>query len=509
MTLEWITTDLSENAPAGPDLWETDDSVFNEYYFDAAARLPEADDYAKIGLAVGDGAKMPDTIFDPKTVSFRKEAAQIDGLLRRSRDLRLLTLRAQWAALAGEIDEAAASVTAMADVLEEMPVAVHPVINESPRDRLEAINDLCAVGAMILPLRYLDIGGTGASLRRMMVADGKMTPHDGEHDLSIDAMNGAMSKSPESVTQTYSSLTAFRKALTRIEIACLSNETPHTPQLKKVREEIDAVLAVILEAKPDLDTAPEDAGSVGVNPTDETAGIDNGAAVGAPATTEVKSHDEARRRLTGVETYFGTYEPSSAAVLLVTQSRLLIGKSLVDAFDILMPESAGRAAVDFISDSGFKLAHQQLRELANQVLVEVRTSPDELDKASQPRSAHVSQSMSENTPAQATDGSDSGASRESDEMQEGQPVSDPTNQDEPENTPVAHEGAGPKMPLATRQSFHVTDAGMAASQILAVETYFRAREKSSPIPMLLTRARSYIGKDFETLLKEFVPKIDY
>ena len=53
----------------------------------------------------------------------------------------------------------------------------------------------------------------------------------------------------------------------------------------------------------------------------------------------------------------------------------------------------------------------------------------------------------------------------------------------------------------------VTTAAEAGSQIMSVECYFRAGEKSSPIPTLLARARSYIGKDFETLLREFVPPL--
>lgn len=498
MTLDWITTALSEDAPAGPDLWETDDPAFNEYYFDATARLPEADDYAKIGLAMGDDNKLPDSVFDPKSVLFTREATHIDGMLKRSRDLRLLALRAQWSMLAGEIDETAASVTAMADVLEEIPIAVHPVIDGTPRERLEAINDLCAVGAMILPLRYLDIGGTGTSRRRMMVARGEMTAHDGEDDLSIDAMIGAISKSRDSVTQTHAALTAFRAAVTRIEIACLSHPTPHTPQLKKLSDEIEAVLAIIVEAEPDFDASPKDMAAEGAGTTSDATGAGEEVAPSVSIATEVKSHDEARRRLTAVETYFGTNEPSSAAVLLVTQSRLLIGKSLVDAFDILMPESAQRAAVDFISDSGFKLAHQQLRELADQVLVEGTAPPAFIDAPSPP------ESVEEEAPREGTDRTETDVDPENTGLRD-QPAEDA----ELESASVPQQTQAPVMSSATAPSFYVADAGVASSQILAVETYFRAKERSSPIPMLLARARSYIGKDFETLLKELVPKIDH
>ena len=98
MSLDWITTPVTQDAPGGPDLWMDDDPEFSEYYFDAQGRLPEADDYVKLGLEMGSGGKAEDQIFDPKSVDLKAELATIDGLLKRTRDVRLLTLRAQWGA---------------------------------------------------------------------------------------------------------------------------------------------------------------------------------------------------------------------------------------------------------------------------------------------------------------------------------------------------------------------------------------------------------------------------
>ncbi|MEL7126716.1 MAG: hypothetical protein AAGK30_10800, partial [Pseudomonadota bacterium] len=68
MSLDWITTPVTQDAPGGPDLWMDDDPEFSEYYFDAQGRLPEADDYVKLGLEMGSGGKAEDQIFDPKSV---------------------------------------------------------------------------------------------------------------------------------------------------------------------------------------------------------------------------------------------------------------------------------------------------------------------------------------------------------------------------------------------------------------------------------------------------------
>lgn len=488
MTLDWIKTETADAPPAGPDLWETDDAAFSEYYFDAAARLPEAEDYAKLGLEMGDGGKVPDVIFDPKSVSLDSELTQIDALLQRSRDLRLLTLRSQWCMLAGEIDAAATSLIAMADLLEEMPDAAHPIIDGSPRDRLEAINDLTAMGAMILPLRYLDIGGSGASRRRMMVAHGDVTPHDGEEDINIDEMVSSLVNAREKVAKDHEALVALRSAIARIENACLANDTPHTPQLNSLSNEIEAVLSVIALADPSLSESASDDETDTAPATSPPQGE---VVISQRISTEVKDHDEARSRLTAVETYFGKFEPSSAAVLLVTQSRLLIGKSLVDAIDILMPETAPRAKVDFIADSGFQLAHGQLRALADDVLIDDTNVPPS-DTSPSPEPTPMPQAFE--------DGEESDT-EEAETSAGDDPVTEQVNPEPPRPEP-------PVAPALETQSFHVADAAQATAQIQAVETYFRTVEKSSPIPMLLARARSYVGKDFEALLKELVPKLD-
>ncbi len=540
MSLDWIKEALSEDAPAGPDLWEDDDPEFSEYYFDAAGRLPEADDYVRLGLTGGSGDKAPDTIFDPKDVDLASELTQIDALLKRTRDLRLLTLRAQWSALAANMEELANSVSAMADLVEEMPDTVHPGLDDGPRDRLEAINDLSVMGAMILPLRYYDIGESGASRRNVMVCRGEVTPHDGEDDLSLDAMIADLAAKPEEMEAAHAHLTTFVDAIKRIELACLSNSKPHTPQLKTLSAELQAVLEVIGLADPKL---AEDTDEDGAEETAQAGAPTSGGP--APKVTEVKDHDEARKRLVAVETYFGLKEPSSAAVLLVTQARMLIGKSLIDAFDVLMPNTADRAKVEFFSDNGFSLAHNQLRNLADGVLVEEVEEPEpepvyeppapepepepepipepepDLEQTSEDQSdSEMSEEADNDADAVATDEEDGSEDSGEDTGEMSAPfsggmsepfsggMSEPfsgSSEPAPDPTPTPPAASTPSTP----EVFIVKDAAAAGAQIMAVETYFRAVERSSPIPLLLHRARGYIGKDFETLLKELVPKQDY
>ncbi|MEM6758940.1 MAG: type VI secretion system ImpA family N-terminal domain-containing protein [Pseudomonadota bacterium] len=521
MSLDWIRDPISDDAPAGADLWEDGDAEFDEYYFDALGRLPETDDYVKLGRAMSGSNKLPDEIFDPKSVDLKAELSAIDGLLKRTRDTRLITLRALWSALAGNVEELANSLEAMADVIEEMPNDVHPGFADGPRDRLESINDLTQMGAMILPLRYYNIAGSGASRRRIMVCNGDVTPHDGEDDLSIDSMLADLAHNSEEAEAAHGFLTRARDALARIETGCLTCSTPHTPQLNTLKSELGAVIDVINSANPELASDDSD----DADAEDGTAAAATPGSPGmvpAPVVTEVKDHEEARKRLIAVETYFGLKEPSSAAVLLVTQARLLIGKSLIDAFDTLAPMTSDRSKVEFIADNGFQLAHQQLRNLADQVLIEEVEEPEpepepyvppapepepepepvpepepELDAAAEgDGEAPIAEEVAD-TDATVTD---EGEVAETEELQsEAEPEPEPEPEPAPPPAPVE-----PPKP----EVFIVRDQAAATAQIQAVESYFRAVERSSPVPMLLQRARTYIGKDFESLLREFVPEMN-
>lgn len=96
MKFEWLTDPTEDAPPTGPDLEAQDDDDFIGYYYEAEGRLPER--YFTPGLAP-DGSE--DRLFDPRSISFAREAGQIADLLRRSRDLRLTSLLARFAVLSG------------------------------------------------------------------------------------------------------------------------------------------------------------------------------------------------------------------------------------------------------------------------------------------------------------------------------------------------------------------------------------------------------------------------
>ena len=81
---------------------------------------------------------------------------------------------------------------------------------------------------------------------------------------------------------------------------------------------------------------------------------------------EKPNHRIAYQNLQAVERYFASTEPSSLALVLVTQARLLIGRPLVEALDALLENSAGYAQISFGTETGFAINMARMRDLSGQ-----------------------------------------------------------------------------------------------------------------------------------------------
>lgn len=460
MNIDELLMPVSEDQVCGADLNAEMDPEYDDYYFGALGRLPSF--YFQPGVVRPDGSRTPDVVFDPATVQIAQEARSIDALLARSRDIRLLVLRAQWEALAGRIGPVSAAVTAIAALLETHPAQVHPALGAGISERREAINDLNQPVTMVQALQFAGLtGSTEVTLRKLRVAAGALSPLETEEDLSTAALMDALGQSSyrKKVDEAHTALAHMLDALQRIERSCQTNaDAPFQPALQDIRKVTADMLDAIQAARPDLraadlsrDTAPlaqaagdDSAASFGAAlPTNmpgtgtaaPAAGAGGAATPGATGAAIV-SHLHARRVLEACERYYGHAEPSSAALLLVTQARLLIGKPLIEALETLLPAQAGQAIVDFGPQTGFQINLDRLRVLTGS-LPEGAGHPPETD-----------------------------------------PGPDPV----------------------------IADAQQAAIALQTVEAYFRRTERSSPVPLLLQRARSYLDKDFQSLIDELIPR---
>ncbi|KIT17897.1 ImpA family type VI secretion system protein [Jannaschia aquimarina] len=365
MALQWLTEPVDPDNPCGPDLEREDDDAFIEYYFDAEGRLPER--YVTAGMASGDGT-VSDRLYDPKSVDLAAELKEIDGLLRRSRDLRLLSLRTRWQALARDTAGLAETLEGAAEAVGTFGEAMHPMTADAGRERRAALEAFAAAPTVLQPLQYLPLTGDDAvSWRRWQMASGRIAAPEDE-EIAPEGLLQALGErmSAHEVDRIQGDLARALTAARRIG-------SPHVAPLVEL---LDGICGLIAQARPDLaapdevaPTAPEAVSESGPEPV-ATQAASNAAPEPAPPKQpepqvgDLTSQSEARGVLAGVEGYLTRHEPSSAALLLVVQARQLVGRPLVEAIETLMPQRAGQAVIDFGPGAGFALPMDRLRQLS-------------------------------------------------------------------------------------------------------------------------------------------------
>ena len=424
---------ISADAPCGEDLLEADDAEFVDYYFNVEDRLPTS----YFNLARG-------TLFDAKSIDQKAESAQIDALLKRSRDLRLLGIEAKFQILSGRFKGFVDAVMGMSALLETYPEDVHPT---NANDRRNAIEELNALATIVAPLEYVPLFNDrrygDVVFRPYATGTGKIPLREGEEAGDSNGVSGAIGSSENStaVDLLHSQLTGLRAALKSMIALGQARPDPFTPRLDRLDEKLRDIHDMVMAARGDLGAvAPTPAqGDSGASASTTTGTTATGATITVTtAVGEVADHRAAYRLLQSIETYFVANEPSSLAVVLVTQARLLIGRPLVEALDALLETSAYTASITFGTDTGFAIPMTRMRELSGQANM---TSPDEYAQIGE------------------------------DEL--------------------------PAPEILSRDH-----AGMVLKQI---EEFFRVREPASPIPILLFKARNMLTKDFHALVRELIP----
>jgi len=434
LSVEWLTLPVTETAPCGPDLEQTADPAFLEYYFAAEAALPER--------------YLLPRVFDPTSIDIRRENGLIEGLLKRSRDLRLLTLLARFEILAGRTKGFADALEGIVALLDLWPEAAHPALPGRASARRAALDTLASTPWVVMPIQYLPLNGMAeVTLRRHQVATGAATARDGEEGLSaaqiLDLLRSPGNRAKAAATQA--DLSRAAAALTRIAALCAAMPTkPMQLDFARPLAAIAEAQALIEAGDPSMPAWVADATAPAAPPGAEAPAEPGAAApetllrapsvAQASAAPPITSAAQVKVVLAALERHLARTEPSSAALLLVTQARLLVGKSLVEALETLLPAEAAKAVIDFGPATGFALPMERLKALA----AEAR----------------------------------------------------PTETDAEALTPP------PPPTLQTRADL--------AAQMRAIEAWYRANEPTSPIPLLLTRARTSLDKDFEAIVTELL-----
>lgn len=438
MKLDDLLKPVSPDAPCGEDLLALDEPEFVDYYFNVDDRFPSS--YFK--LATG-------TLFDPKSVDHRGETAQIDALLKQTRDLRLVGIEAKFQILAGRFKGWADAVQAMIALVRTWPDEVHP---RDPVERQNALEELNAQPTVIAPLDYAALITDRRSgeiiYRPYGTGSGKITPREGEEpgDAGLATTALGSSENMAAVDALYAQLTSLRDGLKEVTTLCQRAAQPCTPRFDKLLDKLGEFILLVETARPDLAGAQAEQDDEGGQPAVGQDGADapvGGGAAGQTITMtavvgDIPDHRAAYRALKALEAYFVSTEPSSLALILVTQSRILIGRPLSEAIDALLENNANYAVLNFGTEQGFSLSMYRMRELATQAGIPGAETLDEW-----------------------------------------------------------HEG-DPEPPVIVSREH----AGIVLKQI---EEFFRQREPASPIPILLFKARNFLTKDFHSLVRELLP----
>jgi type VI secretion system protein ImpA len=438
MRFDKLLEPVSDEMPCGADLELEGDDAYIDYYYEALARIPER------FLSGGQP-------FDRKEINLKSEVAAIAGLLDKTRDLRLLVIEAKFQALGGTIKGFSECVQACAMLIAERWEDVHPQIDGGDvterRNQIELLDDRATI---IMPLEhsplFRDRRIDQVSFRDYQVASGSKEPRDGEKVPDAGAILTAI-KSADNADQIealYANLSVARGGITSMVNACKGHSSPFVPQVETVLTTLKQMIGFLVEARPDLAGASEEAATA----TDDETGDTNFAApsptaggatmvAGGPpvAVGPIADHAHAKVALEAVENYYARIEPSSPGFILIRQARLLIGQPLITALETLLPAVAENARIEFGSENGFLMTVPRMKLLSDEATEHAKSTP-----------------------------------------------------------PAPDLPAPPEIKIENREQ--------ASAMISNVETFFRQTEPSSPVPILLFKAKSYLNRDFSAIIND-------
>jgi type VI secretion system protein ImpA len=435
-----VKAPLSDDLVCGPDLEAEGDDEFLNYVAAAEGRLP-ASFFA----------------FSRDSIDLKAELQTLSGLLARSRDIRLLTLAAKLSILAGDLVGFADAVEGIEHFLAHHWADVHPRGSDGDfalrRVQIESLDEMPSVA---LPLQYAplvrDRRHGVICLRSQLIAIGEVQPREGEAVLEAATIREALltSEDLDGLKSRYDAVCRLEQALKSIPERYME-ETGYTESLAferlpllvhKIRELLEGPLG---ERDPASTMPPADSAASAAGPAAMGAESLGGALAGIdspPAEAGVyirlESLNDAVNALKVAENYFAGREPSNPCILLIRQALQLVGKSFIEAMQLLVPGRMETATVQLGGSQALAIPINQLGPFA----------------------------------------ADNGAAGEVG------------------NGLAA--GGEPKV-------FSADSRLEAVDLIAAAERYFVEFEPSSPVPLLLARARTYVNRDFFSLLNEFAP----
>jgi type VI secretion system protein ImpA len=328
---------LSESDPCGPDLDLAGDAEYLNFFAQTEGMLPS------VFFSAEDGKP-----FDRSTVDLPRQIEAIKPLWERTRDLRLLVLRARLSVLDRNLGGFAISVAAIAQWMENFWDVVHPRgTNGDVSARAAALGAL-DLPTVIFPLQYAPLcegRRIGAvTYRAWMIAIGEVKSRAGEQRQPSAALSQAVGEAPtEVLAATRRHIRMLKASLGRIrDVFAKHGSSAGLENLPALVDKIQAFVdprATMSEKKPVEGKSTAPAGD-------------------APA-----SLADAKQALAAIAAYYSRSEPSSPALPLVRQAHQLIGKSFFEVMSILVPAQMEKAAFQIGADQFFELPVNKLSKL--------------------------------------------------------------------------------------------------------------------------------------------------
>jgi type VI secretion system protein ImpA len=326
---------LSEADPCGPDLDLAGDAEYLNFFAQTEGILPSS------FFSIDDGKP-----FDRASVDLPRQIEAIAPLWERSRDLRLLAIRARLTIMNRDLAGFSASIAAIADWLDKFPDQVHPRADGGDLSaRVAALGSL-DLPTVVFPLQYAPLCEGRrigvVTYRSWMIASGEVKPRIGEQKHPSAALTEALADAPPDVlTATRKDVAMLKASLARIRDVFMMQGA--SLGLENLPALVDKILLLV-----DPQAATREA-------TVAAAQADVAPSGDAPA-----SLADAQQALAAIAEYYSRLEPSSPTLPLVRQAHQLIGKSFFEVMSILVPQQMDKAAFQIGADQFFELPVNKL-----------------------------------------------------------------------------------------------------------------------------------------------------
>lgn len=346
---------IAEGGPCGPDLDAGGDAAFLDYFAAAESILPSS------FFSVEDGRPFfsaPDEASERARAALPDQVAGLTPLMARTRDLRLLVMRARLLILTRDIGGFAATIAAIAECLDKFWDAVHPrPQGDDLTARVSALGPL-DFPTVVFPLQYAPLYEARrvgiVSFRTWMIAGGEVKPRGGEQKHPVSGLKeGLADADPDKLAATRRTIALLKASLDRIRAAfALRGSSCGLENLPRLADKISEFINPLASAPA---TEAEAAGE-GAAPGNKGAGAQ-------PAGAAPASLAQAKEALAAIADYYSRWEPSSPALPLVRQAHQLIGKSFIEVISILVPTQLEKAAFQLGAEQVFELPVGKLSKL--------------------------------------------------------------------------------------------------------------------------------------------------